>query len=118
MVTTPYSFITAAYEPPPDILFILPVEKERLTVDARKVFSLKHNIKLRVSREYWSGDNRLLGLNVCLCAAMHYSQTFPEVYTHCNIHLPIYIYIYIHLRIYCLCQPSEMCSVYITMCGA
>lgn len=77
-LSLPYS-PAAAYEPPPDILFVLPVDRKVLTSRTRKVYSSEHGLKLRVSHDYWSGDNKSHGLHVCLGAAMHYSQTFPQV---------------------------------------
>ena len=77
-LSLPYS-PAAAYEPPPDILFVLPVDRKVLTSRTRKVYSSEHGLKLRVSNDYWSGDNKSHGLHVCLGAAMHYSQTFPQV---------------------------------------
>ena len=88
MMNVHYMFVSlcsAAYEPPPDILFTPPVEREVLTASNRRFFSNYHNLKLRVSQDYWTKENQGHTLHVCLCAAMHYSQTFPQVYSVLNI---------------------------------
>jgi hypothetical protein len=72
---------STAYEPPPDILFTLPVNRKVLTSRNCKAYSSEHGLKLRVSKDYWSGENKSHGLHVCMGAAMHYSQTFPQGYT-------------------------------------
>ena len=79
--------LSAAYEPPPDILFTPPVERKVLTIRVRKVYSSEHGLKMRVSQTYWTGENKSHGLHICMCAAMHYSQTFPQVHIRTSIYM-------------------------------
>ena len=44
---------TAAYEPPPDILFVPPIERTTLTQENSRFFSQHHDIKIRIAPEYW-----------------------------------------------------------------
>ena len=48
-------------------------------VNKRRFFSESHSIKLRVSKDYWTGENKTHELWVHLCAALHYTQMFPKV---------------------------------------
>ena len=102
----------AAYEPPPDILFIPPVEKATLSRKNNQFFSTYHDISINVSPEYWLtraqhsdlGVYHSLDLTVelCVAASMHLKQPFLSEYT---IVSPIY---------FISCQSVKPCRVTIT----
>ena len=90
---------TAAYEPPPDMMFIPPVERVTLTHDNQRTFSESHDIKLRISKDYWNNhkDDKL---DVCLCAAMSLNRSFPAGYT---VVSPV---VFVSARSRCPCKMS------------
>ena len=67
-----------AYEPPPDLHFIPPLESDILTQDKNELFSEHHRIYLRVPGEHWEAakDKKV---EVRACATMGLNQ-YPDNY--------------------------------------
>ena len=62
-------------------MFVPPVTKDTLTPNNLRVFCESHELKLRVSKDYWGVKNKEESVDVCLCAAMHLNRSFPQGYT-------------------------------------
>ena len=67
-----------AYDPPPDLHFVPPLESDTLTQDKNQLFSDYHHIFLRIPREHWetAKDNKV---EVRACATMGLNQ-YPDNY--------------------------------------
>ena len=61
-------------------MFISPIMKEMLTLNSPHIHCKPHDLKLRISKNYWE-KNRDEVVEVCLCAAMHLNYSFSEGYT-------------------------------------
>ncbi len=110
---------TAAYEPPPDILFVSPVHKTTISHENPRFFSGSHDIKIRIFPEHWPlqtlppNPSKLdptppaqpPSIDLCVCAAMHLNQPFefPPGYT---IVSPVY---------FISCKTPQPCQVELTL---
>lgn len=72
---------SALYDPPLDIPFVPPIERDTLTREKSRMYSTHHEIKLRISTDYWKKSKRKdEEIETCLCAAMQLNQSYPQGY--------------------------------------
>lgn len=72
------SYTHVAYDPPPDLHFIPPLESDTLTKESSQLFSEYHHIYLRIPAEHWetAKDQKV---EVQACATMGLNQ-YPDNY--------------------------------------
>ncbi len=112
------SFRTAAYEPPLDVQFVLPVARPTISRKTIQYYNNAHDITIKVSNSFWPhlptfDPNKLdpdhahmtsdPSLELCVCASMHLNQAFPSDYT---IVSPLF---------FISCKTIKRCPVQITL---